>query len=557
MIMNRRETLTSLFRREAKSQVASTSMADLTPYSGPWTFKEAAHLLRRTTFGPNRAMIERAVNQGLEATLNELFQLLPLPAPPINYNFTDDANVPVGETWVDAPHQFLPSNVKGYRLRSLNAWTLGLALQEDMNIREKMTLFWHNHFVVGLGPVDDSRFLYRNIHLLRTHALGNFKELTKAITIDPAMLRYLNGNQNRRNGENENYARELLELFTIGKGPLAGPGDYTNYTEEDIRQAAKILTGWTDTGFNATDPNRKVGSTFIANRHTSGSKTLSARFNNAVIAENGDKEYADLIDVIFQQAEVARFICRKLFRWFAHPKITPDIEFNVIQPMADLLIAQNYEINQVLRAFIGSSYFFDDEQIGCKIKSPMDFIFSVAGSLEASFDTTTPATYYAQWSYLTGPLQGMQQEYYNHPDVSGWKAYYQEPSYHQLWINSATLKYRTDLITVMTDRGFQGNGKRVTIDPLVQVDRLSAPFVNDPNNVIQWFGELLLPKALTPEQVNYLKEILLNGLPDFEWELEYQNHKKDPNNVGKANTVRLKLMAMLKAMLSLPEFQLS
>lgn len=109
----------------------------------------------------------------------------------------------------------------------------------------------------------------------------------------------------------------------------------------------------------------------------------------------------------------------------------------------------------------------------------------------------------------------------------------------------------------MTDRGFQANGKRVTVDPLAQVDRLSEPFVNDPNNIIQWFGALLLPKPLTPEQIIYLKEILLNGLPDFEWELEYQNHKKDPGNVNKANTVRVKLMAMLKAMLSLPEFQLS
>ena len=109
-----------------------------------------------------------------------------------------------------------------------------------------MTLFWHNHFVVEFGDINDARMGYEYCRLLRQHALGNFKQLAKDVTVTPAMLRYLNGNQSTVGAPNENYGRELLELFTVGKGPLIGPGNYTNYTEADVQAAAKVLTGWRD-----------------------------------------------------------------------------------------------------------------------------------------------------------------------------------------------------------------------------------------------------------------------------------------------------------------------
>ena len=117
-------------------------------------------------------------------------------------------------------------------------------LNEQASLREKMVLFWHNHFVTALGTIGDPRYGFRYNALLRKYALGNFKELALAITIDGAMLKYLNGNRNSKAAPDENYARELQELFTIGKGPEIGPGDYTNYTEDDVKAAAKVLTGW-------------------------------------------------------------------------------------------------------------------------------------------------------------------------------------------------------------------------------------------------------------------------------------------------------------------------
>ncbi|MCB0871736.1 MAG: DUF1800 family protein, partial [Solirubrobacterales bacterium] len=168
--------------------------------------------------------------------------------------------------------------------------TLKLMLEEGISLREKMTLFWHNHFAVS--NVNDPKFLYRHVELLRNFAWGNFRELMKEITVDPTMLRFLNGNQNTRTAPNENYARELMELYTLGKGDLAGPGDYTTFTEDDVIQMAKVLTGWRDRGFNTVNPDVNVESFFTLNRHDTGSKQLSHRFNNEVITNLGDQEYA-------------------------------------------------------------------------------------------------------------------------------------------------------------------------------------------------------------------------------------------------------------------------
>lgn len=320
--MDRRARLATLTGQwpEARSERISAAAppsaifavtTSLAPYDGPWGIEQAAHLLRRTSFGPPYRLFKEAVEKGLEATVNELFSDRPQPGPPINYYFENDPNVPVGATWIDAPYS-LSTNLRTYRFNSLRGWTILQMMEEGISIREKLTLFWHNHFAIN--NINDPRYLYKYIALMRVNAWGNFRELAKAVTIDPAMLRFLNGNQNTRNAPNENYARELLELFTIGKGDLAGPGDYTNYTEEDIREMARVLTGWRDQGFNTINADLKVDSFFRPFQHDTGIKRLSFRFDETEIGNMGDQEYVHLIDIIFQKEEVARHICRKLYR---------------------------------------------------------------------------------------------------------------------------------------------------------------------------------------------------------------------------------------------------
>lgn len=561
--MDRRATLAALFgakRRGARSNAiqrltAATPSLGLTsglePYAGPWGYDEAAHLLRRSMFGPNRSQIEQAVSQGLYATLAQLFADSPAPAPPVNPANATDPNVPIGETWIDAPYS-TEVNLTPYRAQSLRAWTMELLRTEGISLREKMTLFWHNHF--GVNTIQDPKFLYRHSILLRSFAWGNFRELVKQVTIDPAMLRFLNGNQNTNAAPNENYARELLELFTIGKGPLAGPGDYTNYTEDDVIQMARVLTGWRDRGFNTVNPDIDVTSVFLANQHDTGIKQLSPRFDNITISNMGNLEYAHLVDIIFEKDEVARFISRKLYRWFVYYVIDDNAEANVIQPMAQLLIDNNYEIRPALEALLSSAHFYDILNVGPMIKNPIDFSISALKQLAVAFPTTLAQRYTLHFRIFQAIIP-MEMEYYNPPSVAGWKAYYQEPQFYRTWINATTLQARMGYTNLLTGDGVGQGQLRAKIDPLTAITLLPDPY--EPNAVIEGFAQLLFPQPITDSQKAALKEVLLPGLPDYVWTAEYAAYEANPDDPTYADAVEVKIRSLLQVMLSMPEFYLS
>lgn len=523
----------------------------LAPYTGEWTFQQAAHLLRRAMFAPTYAQIKAAVEQGLDATLAQLFQELPLPDPPVNYFFENDPYVPIGETWIDAPYS-REINIANHRNRSLRAWQIGVLLTEGVSIREKLTLFWHNHFATN--NVNDPKFVYRHITLLRENAWGNFRELVKKVTIDPTMLRFLNGNQNRNGAPNENYARELMELFTLGKGDQVGPGDYSTFTEQDVAEMARALTGWRDRGFNAANPDVPIEAYFQPNRHDTTPKQLSHRFDNAVINDMGDQEYAYVVDLIFEKPEVARFISRKLYRWFVYYEIDEATEMNVIEPMANLLVSNNFEIKPIVEVLLRSEHFFDILSIGPMIKNPIDFIVSSAKPFALSYGEDL-RTQYEAWYQIFRQTPLMQMEYFNPPEVAGWKAYYQEPLYYRIWINASTLPKRMTLTDTLATSGFRIGQTRIKIDVLQFIKTLDDPY--DPNNVIVEFAKILMPQPLTDNQRKLLKEIILPGLPDDVWSNEYVRYEENPNDMQLANIIDTKLRNLLRTMLNMPEFYLS
>ncbi|MDX1942845.1 MAG: DUF1800 domain-containing protein, partial [Saprospiraceae bacterium] len=532
--MDRRTTIATLIGKGrtrklfAQLNVAPQSPPEgtLAPYTGAWGYEQAAHLLRRAMFGPTYAQIKDVVTNGMAATVSELLQDLPMPAPPVNPNFADDPSVPIGATWIDAPYS-TQVNVRNYRNQSLRAWTLGLLLTEGISIREKMTLFWHNHFSINVMNINDPKFFYKYVTTLRTYGLGNFRNLVKAITIDPSMLRFLNGNQNTKNAPNENYARELMELFTLGKGELAGPGDYTTFTEHDVIEMARVLTGWRDRGHYTNNVAVPVESYFLPNQHDTGSKQLSHRFNNVIINNLGDQEYAHLVDIIFQKPEVARFISRKLYRWFVYYEIDAATEQDVIEPMAQLLISNNYEIKPAIEALLKSEHFYNVLNFGPMIKNPLDFMVSAFKQTEVTFPPDLARRYNA-WFQLFRQTALMQMEYYNPPDVAGWKAYYQEPSFYRVWINASTLPHRMTLTNTLAGNGYNYGGFRVKIDTLKFIKTLDDPY--DPNHVVEGFAKILFPQPLIAEQIAALKEVLIPGLPDYEWGVEYTDYESDPNN---------------------------
>lgn len=561
--MDRRATLSTLLGRSHATKATSPTetfnppVAGLSPYTGTFGFEQAAHLLRRTTFGAKYAQIKDAAKKGLTATLNELFKDNPLPSPPLNYDYTTDPSVPVGSTWIDAPYVRDTTTGgllhQGYRNTALRTWTYENIVNEGVSIREQLALFWHNHF--GIGDDQDPKFFYAHVTLLRTYAWGNFKELIKKINIDPLMLRFLNGNQNTVNAPNENYAREILELFTIGKGPLVGPGDYSNYTEQDIREFARALTGWRDQGNNTVDANTKVGSFFRISSHDTKTKKMSKRFDEVVINNGFDKEHETVVDIIFTKKEVARFISRKFYRWFVYYEINADVEKNVIEPMADILVQNNYEIKPALQALLKSQHFFDVLNMGPMIKNPIVFSVNFVKQIGwSALNAADLATRHKALATLYREVSNQQMTYYNPPDVAGWKPYYQEPAFYRIWVNATTLQARMRL----TDRMATNNytvGVKTGLNVLEFAGSLPTP--TDPYLLVDDMISVLLPQTLTDPQMTDLMNAFLSGTPDYEWSTIWTNYTKNPGNTTARSSAETKLRNLVKAILSLPEYFLS
>lgn len=523
----------------------------LQPYTGEWTWQQAGHLLRRASFGPRESEIATAVSAGMNATVASLFAAVDLPSPPVNYSFADDPNVPIGSSWISAPY-LDGVNVSPYRTSSMRGWLFNTIQDAPVTVREKMMLFWNNHF--GMSAISDHRVQYQYITMFREQATANFKQLVKDVSIHTSMLRFLDGYQNRVNSPNENFARELLELFTIGKGPQAGPGDYTNYTDHDVAECARILTGWRVRGFRSTDPNVQPESYFQPNRHDTTDKTLSHRFDNAVISDAGDEEYSNLIDLIFTKDEVARFICRKLYRYFVYYKIDATIETQMIEPMAQLMIANNYEVAPVLEALFKSQHFYDISIAGDIVKNPVEFLMGIIRPLEwgTTFDLAlrynTGKSMYS-WANL------FDMNFLAPPSVSGWKAWYQAPAFNRLWLNSTTLQQRVKLVDQFTGRGLRISGQRRPYDWLAFISVFDNAF--DPNALVADFARIFLPQALLQEQLDGLKDYLIPGLPDFEWTDEYGLHIQNPNDMALRTSVENKLKSLVKGLFKMAEFQIN
>jgi uncharacterized protein (DUF1800 family) len=552
--MNRKEFLTP-FQKKVTQQDFSRldrTRSGLNPYNGVWGVTQVAHLLKRTMFGATRSDINYFLSKTVTASVDELVNtVIPAPAPPVNnYNSSAaDADVPAGQTWVNAATS-VTNNVNAQRVFSLISWWTGLQLNQGRSITEKMVLFWHNHFVTQPQTINHPAYLYKYNELLRKEALGNFKTFVKEITLNPAMLVYLNGNANINTAPDENYGRELQELFTMGKGPAS------LYTEADVKAAAKVLTGYKDD---------KTTQSYLFNpaKHDSSNKQFSSFYNNTVITglagAAGEQELDSLINMLFQQDELALFMCRKLYRFFVYYTIDAAAEANVIVPLATIFRNNNYDIKPVLLALFNSEHFYDAMSIACVIKSPIDFIVGLCREFGVVFPD--PATNYVEayslWRLLNKTSLGMIQELGNPPNVAGWAAYYQEPQYHELWINSDTLPKRNKFSDTLIGNGFTQNGKTIVIDPIAFADTMTNP--GDPNLLVSDSLSNIYMIGISQTSKDYIKtQILLSGQStDSYWTNAWNLYKADTTNVANKNIVLTRLKAMYKYIMDLSEYQLS
>ena len=550
--MDRRSFLTG---KKEETPLVQTPRVEsgINPYAGVWSEAEVIHLLKRTMFGSTRADINYFKAKTLDVMVDEL--LNPVSTSPIDpvkeyatstTATTPDTNISQGATWVNDINN--DGTVQGQRYYSYKKWLVGTMINQDRSIQEKLIMFWTDHFGNQASEVGNANWVYSQNKLIRQNALGNYKNLVKAITTDVCMLRYLNGYLNNASAPDENYARELFELFTVGKGPDS------HYTENDIKESAKVLTGWQIN-------NTTYQSVFTASRHSTVNKVFSSFFGSGIImgrsgATAGLLELTDLINMIFAQQEVAKFIVRKMYRWFVYYKIDDTIEQNVIVPLADIFRNSNYEIKPVLSVLLKSEHFFDNANRACYIKSPADLVIGSIREMELSLPATSDwSTNYGFYNIFNNWIVNLGQNLHDPPNVSGMPAYYQEPMFHELWITADSLPKRNQFTDTMINNGYTVNTIKAQFNCVNWARTLFNP--GNPNDVIDGALKIFFRNDLTPATKTQIKnQILLTGQQwDYYWTNAWVAYETNPTTAN-FNTVNTRLKSLFQYFFNLSEYHL-
>lgn len=555
--MNRKDFFNKIIQKPAETVYTLPATGfdySLKPYKGKWDDAAVIHFLKRTMFGAKPSDITYFKKRSLKKAINEIIDNAPpVTNFPIN-NYSDnnviDDEVPACATWINTTN--FSGKLNGKRRNSYKQWWMGAMINQSASITEKMVLFWHNHLTTETGTVDNPVFCYRYNILLRQFALGNFKEMVKAITTDMCMLRYLNGNSSSKKAPDENYGRELQELFTVGKGPGS------HYTEADVKAAARVLTGF-------KNDDKKVSYVFDEKRHDDADKQFSAFYNNTIIkgrkGADGALELDDLINMIFAQEEVARFICRKLYRFFVFYIIDANTEEQIIIPLAKLLVKNNYEIKPVLVTLLSSRHFFDAAIRGTMIKSPVDLCVGLIREYNISlYEPDDLLANYGMYEFIRSQAAAMQQNIGDPPNVAGWAAYYQAPEFYKLWINSDTLPKRNLFSDRFVTNGYNylKESKKIMVDVLAYAKALPHP--EDPDALINDSLKLLYTIDLPPDEKLRIKSnILLSNLQGDEanhyWTNAWNNLTDKPADETNKKQVILKLKNLYKYLMNRPEYQ--
>lgn len=372
-----------------------------------WNERTAAHLLNRAAFGATPEEIAGIRAKGPQLAVQNLVEPAESetsPAPPDWAHPRDLRSIRqearMAKKSGDTTKIRAARQMEGEEILDLRRWWIARMATTNAPLLEKMTLFWHGHFATSMEKVKDGYWMWQQNDTIRRHALGNFTTLTKEMSRDPAMMIYLDLPQNRREHPNENWARELMELFTVGIG---------NYTEHDVREAARAFTGYRLDLITQR-------SWFAPNQHDGGPKTFLGRSGNF----NGD----DIIDILAKQPACAQFIARKLCRFF----IEEEPSEQVIAAVADRLRAHNLEMKPVLREIFLSAEFYSERVLRAQIKSPTQFMVQTCKLLQCDL----PAPRIAQ-----NAMRQMGQVLFAPPNVKGWDG-------GKSWISTSTLLFRNN-----------------------------------------------------------------------------------------------------------------
>ena len=385
----------------------------------PWNLRAAAHLYRRAGFGANRAELIAAVNAGAPGAADNLLRAI---AEPEDYR----------HEVTDLAHASMATG----NVQQLSAWWTYRMLSTPAQLLEKVTLLWHGHFATSAQKVEDAELMYDQNNLLRKYALGDFSQLLQEISRDPAMLIYLDSVTNRKAHPNENYAREVMELFCLGEG---------NYTENDIRELARCFTGW-------EVKNKKFR--FNRYQHDTESKSF--------LGHTGEFGGEEGVRIVVEQDAAPQFIAMKLVKFLVMDEPSPSKE--LLAPLARELRENKMQIAPTVRRILTSNVFYSSHARGRKVRSPVELAIGFLRSLDGSTNSYD----------LAQKLQTLGQGLLYPPSVKGWDG-------GRTWVNSSTLLGRSNLIRSLLDNQKTRFGKTSL------AEYLATQGVESADEIIDWF----------------------------------------------------------------------
>lgn len=460
----------------------------------PWNKQRVLHLYRRMGFGARADQIEAALNQNpsdlVDAIIDEAINLPLSPEPEWAF-------------WTELDYDDFFEQRQEQYVSWILQWMDDLV---NKGFRDKLALFWHNHFVTQFEAYECSSYMYQYHKILQQYSLGNFKEFVSEVGKTPAMLLFLNGVQNSNISPNENYARELYELFTLGQD--------NNYTQMDIEETARALTGFVGV-FTYCGP---IG--FLEEYFDAGEKTI--------FGQTGNWNYDDVHDILFDQRtdEIAQYICTKLYTHFVHPD--PDEE--IVSDLAAIFKDNDFELVPVLRQLFKSEHFFDDYVIGALIKSPIDHALSIINDADLTY---TPENMEVL-TYLTIVLG---QQLFNPVDVAGWPG-------NRSWINSNTMTGRWQEMDYVIFTAFEQTPERY-----VDLAKRLSDNSSDPAYVAQVIVDHFTPNGLnTPDAYDRATTVL-------KWEVPQNYYDNNLWNLD-WDTAPAQVALLVQYIVRLPEFQL-
>jgi uncharacterized protein (DUF1800 family) len=444
----------------------------------PWNLQKVGHLYRRAGFGANWEELEAGLRAGPDIVIQSLLSGSP------NQASLDEQTRPMAQTIAKANN--------GAQAR---AWWLYRMLYSRHPLREKMTLFWHNHFATSNAKVNNAGSMLGQYELLYRHSLGSFGELLDGISNDPAMMVWLDTSSSKKGMPNENYARELMELFSLGIG---------NFTESDIREAARAFTGW-------EIKQRKA--VFQPGQHDDGEKT--------VLGQKGKWEGRDIVRICLEQKSAPYFIVGKLFRYLVSESAPAG--HDLLDPLASRFRKSGYNIGQLVETILRSNLFYSAEVYRTRVKGPVDFAVGIVHGLEGRIGTTA----------LAQSLEELGQNLFYPPSVKGWDG-------GPAWLNGQTLLSRQNLALAFTSTEDNRFGRRT--DPAALVKKYN---LKSDQEVVDFFLKLFLEGDVAPESRSKLLQYMIDSVK--------HSH---PVYWTRDDAADHRVRSLCHLVLTLPEFQL-